>query len=72
MYIKVYPKKGKPYYFQKMIGKHTIMGTHIKGKAKHLTLQEKREVTALLDGFIKYEVIDYQRVNIKNMNTDAV
>lgn len=55
MFIEIYPRKGKPYYFQKMIGKYGIKGTgNLKEATMFLTLKEAEEVIELIEVFIKY------------------
>ena len=55
MYIKIHPKQGRPYYFQKMIGKYAVKGTrNLKEATMFLTLKEAEEVIELIEVFIKY------------------
>lgn len=57
--IKIYPKKGKPYYFEKMIGKRAIKGTHSLKYATRLQANESREIVRDLCKWIDCSVVTY-------------
>lgn len=50
MYIKIYPKTGEPYYFQKMIGKYAVKGTkNLKDATMFKTFKDSKKITDSLN-----------------------
>lgn len=46
MYIKIYPKTGEPYYFQKMIGKYAVKGTkNLKEATMFKSYKDSKKIT---------------------------
>lgn len=55
--IIVHPKKGKPYFFKKMIGKRAIIGTYDDTQATKMGFVECGEIVIQLSEWIKCEPV---------------
>lgn len=58
VYIRLRPKSGEPYYFQKMLGSNALVGTKYIEEATKLTYQEAIRLHSNLLNFIRAELLE--------------
>lgn len=58
MYIRLRPKSGEPYYFQKMLGSDALVGTKYIEEATKLPYQEAIQLHSNLLKFISAELLE--------------
>lgn len=57
--IKIYPKKGKPYYFQKKIGRNALIGTSNLNRATRFNASIAHEIVRELSVWIECYPMSY-------------